>query len=167
MLNRVILIGRDQHIITGRKTTKKGYVALLIKSHPFAGKDGYVFEHRLVMEQQLGRYLLPNECVHHINGIKSDNVLENLQVMDHAIHTIITHTGLKRSDDTRRKLSERAKKRFKDKRNHPEYREIPQQEMVSFYRKYGAKETAIKFGVTRRVIYNRLHEWGVPLNNAQ
>ena len=48
--------------------------------HPRADKGRYVFEHVLVMEEMLGRYLLPGENVHHRNGVKDDNRPENLEL---------------------------------------------------------------------------------------
>jgi hypothetical protein len=64
----------------GKTTHKLGYVYVLAHDHPFRNKDDYVFEHRLVMEKKLNRYLQPQERVHHINHIKNDNRIENLML---------------------------------------------------------------------------------------
>ena len=65
----------------GKWKDKDGYIHIYNPNHPFAQKKGYIAEHRLVIEKFLGRYLEPWEQVHHINGIKDDNRLENLELV--------------------------------------------------------------------------------------
>lgn len=62
----------------GRRPDKTGYI-LVRCDHPNA-RNGYVREHRLVMERHLGRLLLPSEVVHHRNGVRADNRLANLEL---------------------------------------------------------------------------------------
>ena len=64
----------------GRKKSSMGYILIHKSNHPFANKQRYVYEHRLIMEQMLGRYLKSTEFVHHLNGIKTDNRPENLRL---------------------------------------------------------------------------------------
>jgi len=63
------------------KDNASGYILVYNPQHPFAKKKGYVVEHRLVMEKFLGRYLRKNELVHHKNGVKDDNRVENLEII--------------------------------------------------------------------------------------
>jgi DNA-binding transcriptional regulator YiaG len=62
------------------------YTVLFIPGHPLASKTGYVYEHRLVLSQKLGRWLRPEEHTHHINGNRRDNRPENLLLVSKGKH---------------------------------------------------------------------------------
>jgi hypothetical protein len=68
----------------GRALHGDGYVQVRIPDdHPYAGmrrNAHYILEHRLVMAEHLGRALRPDETVHHRNGRRDDNRLENLEL---------------------------------------------------------------------------------------
>lgn len=82
----------------GGKTFTGRYIRIKKRDHPFSNMLGYVYEHRLIVEQYLGRYLDKKETVHHINSNPIDNRIENLMVFS----TTGSHTrhefGKKTSD---------------------------------------------------------------------
>lgn len=64
----------------GRRKTNYGYILYHNPNHPNSNSLGYVFEHRLEMENKIGRFLLDTEEVHHKNGIRDDNNIDNLEL---------------------------------------------------------------------------------------
>lgn len=87
----------------GRTKGHKGYVLVWQPDHPNAQPGGYVLEHRFVMAEHIGRPIRNDEVVHHKNGVKDDNRLENLELMDFAEHSRMHALASGFGDDQRGK----------------------------------------------------------------
>jgi len=76
----------------GRYIDKAGYVYVRVSPdnffYPMVGSTGYVFEHRLVMAQHLGRCLQPWERIHHKDGVKDHNEYSNLKMTTAGSHSL-------------------------------------------------------------------------------
>ncbi len=69
------------------RLTKDGYLRSYAGRHPYANGRKEIHVHVMLMELKICRALMRNECVHHKNGIKTDNRLENLELMLHKEHS--------------------------------------------------------------------------------
>ena len=86
----------------GLRRTTQGYIMIRNPYQP----TGYIMKHRLIMEELLGRRLLPEEVVHHINGIKDDNRMENLTLMDISEHQKGYHQLIFENQKLKQRISE-------------------------------------------------------------
>lgn len=80
----------------GRYVDRQGYVYVL-NPRRTSHQDRYVYEHRLVMEQHLSRSLTSDEQVHHRNGRRADNRIENLQLVTAGEHARLHQDQLRRA----------------------------------------------------------------------
>lgn len=84
-----------------------GYISVYYPSHPNAMKDGRVLEHRLVMEKHIGRYLRRDEEINHINHVRDDNRIENLEIVGRGQHARESNAwGKKMRQNQRERLAE-------------------------------------------------------------
>lgn len=76
----------------GRSVASNGYIIVRVGvEHHLSDVRGYAYEHRIVAEAKLGRRLRKGEQVHHLNGIKTDNRPENIDVMQSRFHHAVKH----------------------------------------------------------------------------
>lgn len=133
--------GKNNGNWKGGRLIKGGYVLIYCPEHPFAKNKGYVFEHRLVMEKKLGRYLTKEEIIHHINGIKDDNREENLELCKDTGKHRIVHNKLRTG----------------------EHRiELPEEEIIKMWNnKCTINEIALWFNVDWTTIRRRVKQLGL------
>lgn len=137
--------------------TIKGYVMEYHPDHPRADKRGYVFGHIVAYENHTGKRVPEGYVVHHINGLKTDNSPQNLEMMSREEHTIFHHKGKKRSAETKKKLSTWAKERLTNPSNHPRYLPLDI-EAIKIDRASGLsiKQICQKYGISKYTYYTRI-----------
>ena len=75
----------------GRRIRGDGYIQIKASNHYSVNEEGYIREHRLVMEKYLRRKLKDDELIHHKNGNVKDNRIENLEITNRAEHKTKYH----------------------------------------------------------------------------
>ena len=118
--------------------TAKGYKIIYAPDFHRADKNGMVLEHIYIFEKETGVEIPKGYCIHHINGKKDDNRIENLCMLSTSAHTILHNSGKKFSDERKSKISKAAKERLKTRLNHPRYKSVDLSEI----------DNLIKSGVT-------------------
>lgn len=100
--NNLVRHKEEHPLWNGGIYKSRGYIFVYCPDHPRVNKRPYMRQHILIIEAHLQRYLNyygqgndNNEVVHHINGIRDDNRIENLQLMTAKEHNIL-HGKLKR-----------------------------------------------------------------------
>lgn len=84
----------------GFRKNSNGYIEQYAPNHPAARHGGYVYQHRLVIEKSIGRFLRPEERIHHINKNKSDNRIENLKLFANDSEHLKYHAWLRKNNLT-------------------------------------------------------------------
>jgi len=71
------------------KKNPKSSILIYKPNHPNCGKDGYICEHRLIVEDNIGRYLTKEELIHHIDCDHTNNIIDNLDIVSQKEHNQI------------------------------------------------------------------------------
>ncbi len=96
----------------GVKVTKSGYRQILRPNHPRADIHGYVMEHIAVWEDATGVLVPMDCCIHHLNGNRTDNRIQNLCMMKKSAHTAFHNSLRIVSNETKKKISESRRTKY-------------------------------------------------------
>lgn len=148
-----------------------GYFLVKCPLHPMAQKSGYVPLHRLMMENELGRFLTKAEVVHHIDGERTNNNIENLQLTTRSLH------GKVHKPPRKIKKCSWCKTEFLPKRKEQRYcsyscaqlssrrtRHPNKKKLVKLVQKYPYTTLAKLFGVTDVAIANWCKRLGIVVD---
>jgi flagellar basal body rod protein FlgC len=85
--------GVRHHRWNGGQKNSHGYIRVKNPDHPHADENGYVQKSHLVWETANGRLVKKGEIIHHIDGSRDNDVIENLQLMTRSKHMSLHHKG--------------------------------------------------------------------------
>lgn len=143
-IKSILSTGENSSQYKGYVSRRNGYILRFVPEHPYANSRGYIAEHRLVVEKHLGFILPKGFVVHHINGIKDDNRIENLAVMTAGAHSTL-HGKLGRKQPKREQ--------------HYRYKDIDIDYIQKLHSEgHTIKEICENLGITKQTYYRRLKE---------
>jgi hypothetical protein len=126
-------------------TSDNPYFSMARHDRPNAKSSGYIPEHRLIMAQHLGKVLKDTEVVHHINHIRDDNRIENLELMERPISNfqIRNGTGLD-------KIINNLRYRF-SQIEHNQYENLTIEELIKLSNFFKPHTELIESAISRRL----------------
>lgn len=141
-----------------RTLSQKGYVLVYKPDHHRADSKGFVFEHILVAEEKYGILITPKQAVHHINCVKTDNRPENIMLFaTQGEHTAFHNRQRNHANETKEKISRKAKERYSDPKNHPCHRELDIVKMMKEIEGgMTVGEVCEKYGIVKSTYYRRI-----------
>ena len=93
-----------------RLKSTEGYTKIRVgKSHPLSDPNGYVYEQKLVAVTAFGLDFIKGKIIHHINGNKSDNRLENIEILTRSEHNKL-HNKSKQRDLSGKFIKKKARR---------------------------------------------------------